>query len=179
MKRIYHSGTEQDVKFFLGKEIEHTPAYGKRTIFIVGVQPIEEIEEKISDPSLVGTPIEHLYFGANMSFPNIGTNDRANWAAWENMIMYFLKQGYWCSLDFDSSCVEGLCESTLSEHRRFIPVISVKVPYARLLGYNATIKIDDIGFDRSNPGVWCHRLHDLQSSEKFTSWDEYSRDETI
>jgi hypothetical protein len=58
-------------------------------------------------------------------------------------------------------------------------VISVKVPYAKLLGYNATIKIDDIGFDRSNPGVWCHRLHDLQSSEKFTSWDEYSKDETI
>ena len=175
MERLYSSGTNQGIDLFLGIEIEHTPAHGMKTLFVVGVHPTQDIE-KVLDAY---PEIEHIYFGANMSFPKISTNDVKQWDQWENMIMYFLKNKYWCSLDMDSSCVEGLAESALTEDRRFIPIISVKVPYARLLGYNATIKIDDNGFDRSNPGVWCHQLSDLMCRSKFTNWDQYSKDEIL
>ena len=73
--------------------------------------------------------------------------------------------------------MEGLLESALPEYRRFIPMISAKLPYINQLGYNAVLKIDDIDFDKSNPGVWCHRLHDLQSASTFTGWDAYKDDE--
>jgi hypothetical protein len=62
------------------------------------------------------------------------------------------------------------------EQRRFIPQVSIKLPYLTQLGYNATIKIDDKDFDATNPGVWCHRLRDLTTTDSFTSWDEYSKD---
>ena len=81
--------------------------------------------------------------------------------------------------DFDASCVEGLLEGPLVEHRRFIPQISVKLPYLTQLGYNATLKIDDKDFDATNPGVWCHRLRDLTTTESFTDWDQYGKDEII
>ena len=36
MKRVYDQGTDDSVTFFVGTEVEHTPAYGKKTLFIVG-----------------------------------------------------------------------------------------------------------------------------------------------
>ena len=58
-------------------------------------------------------------------------------------------------------------------------MISVKLPYLQLLGYNATIKIDDIDFDKTNPGVWCHRLHQLMNIDRFTSWNDYESDTKV
>jgi hypothetical protein len=48
-----------------------------------------------------------------------------------------------------------------------------------LFNYNTTLKIDDIDFDKTNPGVWCHPLNELLNKETFTNWDQYSKDEII
>ena len=40
-------------------------------------------------------------------------------------------------------------------------------------------EIDDKGFDASNPGVWCHSLHDLMDREKFTDWGKYGLDKIL
>jgi hypothetical protein len=161
-----------NVIFFKGIEVEHTPMFGKKTLFVVGVQPVEDIAANIGG-------CEHIYFGANMSFPKLKVDDAEAWREWENMIVYFLDKGYQCTLDIDVTCVEGLAEGLLVEYRNFNPMISVKLPYVRQLGYNATIKLDDIDFDKTNNGVWCHSLHNLLSRETFTDWDEYSKDETL
>lgn len=163
-----------NVKFFTGTEVEHTPAYGKKTLFVVGLQDTANIERMLDNKE-----IEHIYFGANMSFPSLRIDDFLRWKAWEEMIWHFLEQGYVCTLDVDVSCVEGLLESGLTEHSSFIPMISVKLPYLQQLGYNATIKLDDKDFNKTNPGVWCHSLHDLLDRKKFTGWDKYTKDETL
>lgn len=159
----------EDASFFYGTEVERTPAYGMRTLFVVGVHSEADIAQHING-------CEHIYFGANMSFPNYDTNARG-WLDWENMIKPFLAADYLCSLDIDVQCVEGLLESGLTENRNFIPMISVKVPYLQQLGYNATVKIDDKDFDATNPGVWCHSLHALTNPANFTSWREYTKDQ--
>lgn len=162
-----------NVKFFTGTEVEHTPAFGKKTLFVVGLQSVTSIEEQLDG-------CEHIYFGANMSFPSsIRTNDAVFWTPWENMIKHFLLHGYQCTLDIDVSQVEGLLESGLCEYNNFIPMISVKIPYIRQLGYNATVKIDDKDFAATNPGVWCHSLHTLQKRSVFTDWSKYTKDETL
>jgi hypothetical protein len=33
----------ENVNFFVGTEVERTPAFGKRTLFVVGWQPVLEI----------------------------------------------------------------------------------------------------------------------------------------
>jgi hypothetical protein len=95
------------------------------------------------------------------------------------MISFFLELEYTCTLDIDVNCVEGLLESGLTENHKFIPMISVKIPYIQQLGYNATVKIDDYDFDATNPGVWCHSVHDLMRRDCFTDWDEYTKDNTL
>ena len=159
----------EEVRFFQGKEVEHTPAYGKQTLFVVGVQPLADIALNLHGA-------DHIYFGANMSFPNPAINDPV-WNDWESMIGPFLEKGYTCTLDIDSKCVEGLLESSLCEHHNFIPMISVKLPYLQQLGYNATIKLDDKDFAATNPGVWCHSVHNLMDRKVFTDWSSYTKDE--
>jgi hypothetical protein len=161
-----------NVNFFYGTEVEHTPAHGRKTLFVVGVQTQDDIAS-----NLKGT--EHIYFGANMSFPKCDVNDIGVWQPWENMIMPFLQRGYLCTLDIDSTCVEGLAESGLVEFNNFIPMISVKLPYIQLLGYNAVLKLDDKDFAKSNPGVWCHSLHNLRDRKVFTDWSQYTKDSPL
>jgi hypothetical protein len=174
MKREYDTGTAETVTFFTGIEIERTPAYGMKTLFVVGVQNSIDIIKLAAEKECI-----HIYFGANQSFPALQTDDADAWRPWERMIDQCLDAGLWCTLDFDVSVVQGVLEMPVISHRRFIPQISVKLPYLQQLGYNATIKIDDIDFEHSNPGVWCHRLRDLTTTETFTDWDQYGKDEII
>ena len=170
MNRPEHDNT----KFFIGTEVEHTPAYGKKTLFVIGVQDYHDILRIVADQH-----IEHVYFGANMSFPKIPVNDGAGWAPWETMIHSVLEHNILCTLDVDIACVEGLLESGLTENHNFIPMISAKLPYINQLGYNATLKLDDRDFRATNPGVWCHSLHTLQKRSAFTDWSKYTKDEPL
>jgi len=174
MKRNYESGVADSITFFTGIEIEKTPAYGMKTLFVVGVH-----DDQIITTMAKNNDCTHIYFGANQSFKTDGVNDAQNWRMWEDMIYVCLEEGYWCTLDLDVNEVEGLLESGLVEKQKFIPQISVKLPYLQQLGYNATIKIDDKDFKATNHGVWCHNLHDLLDRNKFTSWDQYGKDEII
>ena len=174
MKRDYTTGVSDSVTLFIGTEIEHTPAYNMKTLFVVGVH-----DEQNLISIAVNNGCRHMYFGANQSFPKLAINDSEGWKPWEEMIKGCLDAGYWCTLDFDVEQVEALHESGLCEHRRFIPQISVKVPYLSLLNYNATIKIDDKDFDATNPGVWCVPLGAVTQKKYFTNWDSYTNDEII
>ena len=176
MKRDYTDGVADNITFFIGTEIEKTPAYGMKTLFVVGVH-----DDQIITTMAQNNDCTHIYFGANQSFKTDGVNDAENWRMWEDMIYVCLDADdeFWCTLDLDVAQVEGLLESGLVEKRQFIPQISVKLPYLQQLGYNATIKIDDKDFKATNPGVWCHNLHDLLGRDKFTSWDKYGKDEIL
>jgi hypothetical protein len=177
---MIREGHDDTVNFFVGTEVEHTPAFGKKTLFVIGLQSPATIHAYA-----VAHECDHIYFGANMSFPNPGINDAEVWKQWESMIVTMLSSGrdhahsYQCTLDIDSKSVEGLVEGPLTEYHNFIPMISVKLPYIKQLGYNATLKLDDRDFKATNPGVWCHSIHSLQDRHVFTDWDQYSKDTTI
>jgi hypothetical protein len=166
MKRDYQDGVKEDVNFFTGTEVEHTPAFGMKTLFVVGIQPIDSIVVRMHKQT-------HIFFGANHSF-NPQTSEE--WREWETMITYFLDRGRLCSLDIPLSAVEEFNEGGLNDYDNFIPQIRVPIPYIKLWNYNTMLKIDDKDFKATNPGVWTHSLHDLKDRKKFTSWADYNND---
>lgn len=174
MNRDYTSGTSNAAIMFVGQEVEHTPAHKMPTLFVVGIQPVSEIVSAAESKS-----VQHIYFGANMSFPKLSQDDHAAWQEWANMIQPLIDQNYLCTLDIGADQVEGLLATKLTENSKFIPMISVKLPYIHQLGNNATIKLDDRDFRATNPGVWCHRVHDLMTHTSFTDWSKYTQDEII
>lgn len=171
MNRNYDNGTSDAAVIFTGYEIENTPAKGLKTLFVVGIQPADEL---ISIAQV--EQCDHIYLGANHSFQAISHDDIVSW---EKMIDTLLKKGYWVTLDFDIKHSETVLEMLVVGHNKFIPVISCKIPYVSHFGYNACVKIDDKDFKASNPGVWVHSLHDLQDRSKFTHWELYAQDRII
>jgi hypothetical protein len=171
MKRDYTSGVADDIVFFIGDEVEHTPAFGMKTLFVTGIQPVATIQD------WVGTyDIKHIFFGANHSFNPDGYDEHKQW---EDMIMHFLDKNYLCSLDIPINQVEEFNDGGLNERDNFIPQIRVPIPYIRLWNYNTMLKIDDKDFKATNPGVWSHSLHTLMDRSKFTDWSQYNNDEII
>jgi hypothetical protein len=179
MNRDYTSGTADNVVFFVGNEVEHTPAYGMVTLFVTGVQSIDSIEEALANNNSYidnSKHIKHIFFGANHSFNPVGYDEHKQW---EEMIFHFLKQDVLCSLDIPMSQVEEFHESGYCEYDNFIPQIRVPIPYIRLWNYNTMLKIDDKDFKATNPGVWSHSLHKLMDRSAFTDWRQYKDDEVL
>lgn len=165
----------ENIEFFVGTEVEHVPTIGMKTLFVVGIQDPEIIAKKAKKAKC-----KAIYFGANQSFEldeNLALCD--SWKQWEDMIESLLNKGYWCLLDLDIKYAGGITESVFACDGKFIPVISAKLPYIEQLGYNAVLKIDDTDFNKSNPGVWVHRIHDLMDKEVFTHWSKYDDDKEI
>lgn len=168
MERIYQESSAVEVEFFIGTEVEKSPAYGKKTLFVVGLQKANEIKIFAKENN-----IEHIYLGANMSF------DGTNALTWQAIAKDLLDSGLWVTLDYKLEYHSLVLEYGLNEYNRFISMISLPLPYIDQLNYNACIKLDDKTFDYSNPGVWVHSIHSLKSRENFTDWSKYKDDTVI
>jgi hypothetical protein len=169
MKRDYNSGEQDNVQFFTGVEVEHTSAFGMKTLFVTGVQTVEDIAANLQG-------CEHIFFGANHSF---NPKEYDSWKQWEDMIYFFLKKEYLCSLDIPINLAEEFLESGLNDDDNFIPQIRIPIPYLKLWNYNTMLKIDDKDFKATNPGVWSHSLHKLTDRSAFTDWSAYKNDKVI
>lgn len=170
MNRDYADGTKSDVTFFVGIEVEKTPAYGMKTLFVVGVHD----PKKIAELSYIHD-CRHVFVGANHSYdPTLHAL-----GDWDGMILPLLDRGLLVTLDFDVKFTESVLSSEFSDHNNFIPQISVKIPNIKRFNYNTMLKIDDRDFKATNPGVWCHRLHNLMDGDIFTTWREYGKDEPL
>ena len=165
-------GHTDNTKFFIGTEVEHSPAYGQRTLFVVGKQNPKEILARA-----LNNDCPHIYLGANQSFAPDNTDEDNK--EWDHIIMTLVREGVWTTLDFDVADAEWVLESGATEYSNFIPMISAKLPYIQQLGYNACLKIDDKDFAATNPGVWVHSVHDLMKRKTFTSWDKYKQDKPV
>jgi hypothetical protein len=165
----------QNVVYFTGYEVEHTICHGMFTLFVVGTPTLNEILHQAQNNE---EEIKHIYFGTSQSF-NPKSISKEEYQAWDNVILGCLKKGYWVSLDFGVEHIEGVIESGYNEYFKFIPMISIKLPYINQLNYNATLKIDDTTWGKTNPGVWTHHLHSLLNKDKFTHWDQYTQDARV
>lgn len=180
MERDYADGVKKDVKFFVGTEIERTPAYGMKTLFVVDIQSPIAIVDYANKHEC-----KHIFVGANQCFNPAATMAKYNldlydtMQKWDSMIKPLLKLDYLVTLDFDVTHCNTVLESGWCEYDNFIPQISVKIPYIKQFNYNTMLKIDDTDFKASNPGVWCHSLHELMTRDTFTSWQEYGKDQPI
>ena len=110
MKRDYEDGEKDNVTLFTGVEVEKTPAFGQKTLFVVGIQnPIDLIQKAREEDCT------HIYLGANQSFAP--EDKRDNIEDWHDMISVLLEEGLLVTLDYDVSyhqlVIDHLHESTL------------------------------------------------------------------
>ena len=169
-KKMLDTSKRKESIYFTGEEIEATPMTGQRTLFVVGVRPAKEIEELANKKD-----IKHIYFGTSQSF---NPSNETDWKDWYVMMTILLEKDYWVTLDFDISYSNDVIESGLMAFKKFIPMISAKIPNIEKLNKNAVLKIDDTTWGLTNKGVWSKDLNTLKGYMQYTEWSEY-KDDTV
>ncbi len=168
MNRDGHKG----VDYFIGPEVEHTPAFSKRTLFVVGKQKLDQILRMAKEYRTT-----HVFMGANHSF-NAASED----PYWDQVITALLDKGFWVTLDYQAhehETVLKMLNPGIWQCRTFVPLLGVRIPKVQTSSPNLTIKIDDVDFKATNPGVWCLHFHEVTDSNRFTDWNEYGTDEVV
>ena len=56
---------------------------------------------------------------------------------------------------------------------------SLPIAYAEKYQDKITVKVDDIGFNKTNTGVWCNPLNKMMNPITKTEWSSYTTDEVI
>ena len=77
-------GYNEETKFFIGTEVEHSPAYGHRTLFVIGTQPYKEVLARA-----LNNDCPHIYLGANQSFELETENAKQEWDFMLNKLGFF------------------------------------------------------------------------------------------
>ena len=169
MDRDYKTGKSNSVGVFSGLEIEHTPAFGRQTLFLARndlfFDQILEMAESVK--------AEAIYFGANRTFMH-------NHATQINQMIRLLRKGYWVTIDYPHS-IHNLVKERFKEiwtHEKFIPFCSIIFPKSEE-DDNLCIKVDDTDFNKTNPGVWTMSMDHFKQSAGFTSWNDYKKDQPI
>lgn len=182
MDKFVRNG-HQGVRFFVGPEVEQTPAFGKKTLFVVGLQDTVLVERLAREYK---TP--HIFLSANRSFDSIEEvnpgqfvvrADLSNGKDWETQIHTLLDKGFMVSLDYPAhkhATVLKMLNAGIWQSRNFVPVLSVIVPNVSTSSVNLTVKIDDVSFKATNPGVWCMNHSEVTDSNRFTDWQDYGDD---
>lgn len=166
MIRDYEDGVSDTPVLFVGTEVEHTPHYGKKTLFVVDMQPVDEVVE-----AAVAEGVEHIYLAANHSYNKVESEQ------WRDYMIAICNRDAIGStaitievncLDLDGAVIQ------ICKHYGIHLMVGVAIP-----GYHEdiTVKIDDVDFKASNPGVWCY--NPLASTQGFTPWCDYSQDKVI
>lgn len=164
----------KDVVFFVGPEVEHSPAFSKRTLFVVGTPSLEEILKQAKD-----NRVTHVFMGANHSFSADSTNTSPYW---DKIITALLDRSFWVTLDYQAHEHESVLQmlnAGIWQSRLFVPLLSVRIPKIETSSPNLTVKIDDVDFKATNRGVWCFHFHEMTDSNRFTDWQDYESDSIV
>jgi hypothetical protein len=160
-----------NARFFIGPEVEHTPAFNKRTLFVVGKQPVADIVQFAREQKTT-----HIFMGANHSF----AVDHDSY--WDTTITHLLDRGFWVSLDYEAHLhgdVLKMLSKGIWQSRIFVPMLSIRIPHLQTSSQNLTLKFDDVDFKATNAGVWCLNHHEVTDSNRFTDWQDYGSDEVL
>ena len=169
MLRDYKFGLKDDVKVFTGLEVEHTPAYGKQTLFLACNNLTFDQVQKLA----VSSNAEAIYYGANRSYSHDNSQQVPQ-------ILKFLEHGYYVTVDYPFESHQLVSQKFVLcwKNPKFIPLCSVIFPNSEE-DSSLCFKIDDVDFNKTNPGVWTMSMKDFKSKAGFTKWDDYKQDEPV
>ena len=151
--------------FFVGNEVEHTPFFGLRTLFVSGINNWKEMIEYAEKYKC-----EHIYLGANNSFRES--------THWNRLVPYLLGKGYKVTLDYPikfHTSISEILGHKLMQSENFARIASCTLEDVENVYMNMLIKIDG----RSNTGVWVVPVRELLNEDRKTDWIDYESDEVI
>lgn len=176
MKRDYKDqDSVSGVKAFVGIEIENTQAKGLPTLFL---DPSKLSNAEMIVMIVSNSHVRHIYLNAN-HYP---IEDDLYFGRFEEVLQYIEGRS---SIDLvtveiqNSQAIANLGKSYLDRFQKLILNVSIPIKDAKNYANRISIKIDDVDFKATNPGVWVQPMSEILSTRNFTGWDHYKNDEVI
>ncbi len=164
--------------FFVGEEIEATHHVGKPTLFVVGLQDINEIIAHAKDHFA-----EHIYLGANRSFSlDADCSSAAGMAVWDTLAWSLAKLDFSVTLDMPIDKAHLVHHDLQIATCKDICLIFYCHFDPMLHNDNSTlpayVRFDTYSFDDSddNNGPRVVPCQDLLKGRYFTPWSAYKND---
>ena len=168
MLRDYDTGETSTARVFVGKEIEHTQAYGKTTLFLATNQlTTEQILQLAREHDC-----EAVYYGANRMYRhNIDQTFQ---------MQKLMDAGLFVTVDYPYAIHRAVKQkfSHIWTHEKFIPFCSIVFESVED-GSNLCFKIDDVDFNATNSAVWSSTMSKYMQSAGTTKWAEYKQDKIL
>lgn len=167
----------ESIVYFVGNEVEKTPAFRTRTLFVVGLEESAEVLAMAEKEK-----VEHIYIGANHSITP--ANMSASMGYWEDLVRDCLEDesNYLVTVEMGAYCFDVACDrwdEPVMQHENLIPILSVPIKHVTQKNKNTVLKVDDTTFNATNEGVWCHSLSSLLTPPYFTPWSKYTDDTPV
>lgn len=125
-------------KHYTSREARTSPARGLFTLHTAGRPTIPEVIGWIDSLGQEdGRTLSHVSFGEQ------GTFDAQNMTRWVDLVTYFLREGYWCTLVCRPKQIPLLLKTALPRHARFIPLVVFPLSGIRMLGHNLSVKAEE------------------------------------
>lgn len=157
-----------EVVYAVGPEVEHTPVFSAKTLFVNGIRNVEQMTEFANV-----NVCKHVSLGAFNSFQK---NKK-----WNDIIPELLATGLHVSLHYPAEAHDYLLQildHTIWGHPYFIPVVVIALSDIRDLNKNLMFKFgDEVG--GANLGVWSSPAREVLDSNRFTPWGDYDNIVTI
>jgi len=174
-KNVHPTDPRNLPPYVVGPEIEHTAAYSKKTLIVNKPASIEEIEQALTE-----FDCEALYLELSRATGHTygkTTNNQRLIDTYHKQAEYFLKKGYWVTIDSPNNFAENF--SDLTNNKKFVINMAVMVPGVEKLKGNVSLKL--MGGDYKNPadGVWCFDLDKIKQDKNLTKWHEYKIDKRV
>lgn len=152
-------------RFYIGSEVEHTPAFSKKTLFVLGEQPIVDVLKFARIHS-----VRHVSLASERTFnESIDYNDS---------IIQLIAEGLYVTLEYPIDMHQHMLDTLSSEiwsSKLFVPLVRCVVPGLHSCNNNLVIKIDDTDFQGSNGGVWCWDKNGLLDNNRYSEWRDYQK----
>jgi len=149
---------EKSEKFYIGSEAEHTPAFSKKTLFVVSFESIEEVLQHATTNN-----VKHVVIRAT-SKEDINKSTE--------LIGQLLTFGFIVTLDYNV-IFHSFVNETLSDfvwtNRNFIPLVRNDIEQLDR-NPNLTLKVENA----TNFGVWFCSVEKLKDNNSLTQWTDYS-----
>jgi len=169
MIRDYDNSVSNDVvKYFIGNEVENTSCKGQRTLFVADSEfDINDVIDKALQHECY-----HIYLGANMIY----RNENIDYKLINSCVDECYLENINVTIDIPYCLWDTIIEKLNNKSNLHLN-ISVELPLiSRFNIPNINVKVDDIGFNVLNPGIW---VMNLGNRSNYTSWREYKKDKIL
>jgi hypothetical protein len=163
---------KQQPDYVMGDEVENTPAYGKKSLFITSVADYDLIEQMAKDHN-----IKQLYFEFIWAIDNHPNAIPKVIKDFRKALKYFLDKGYLCGLDTPAEYAEKFAD--LHKYKNLINNIAIDIPKLDKYNDNTVVKLRDAKFGGDNGGVYVTPLNKIMTDKNFTSWGDFGPDVEI